>query len=66
MVERLLQHKHCAECGKAIQVTEKFCSDECKKKRETFVQKKKRQLLMLYFGSFIVFVVVVIISFGLI
>lgn len=61
VVERIPQHRHCAECGKAMVGTEKYCSDECKAKRENLIRKKKRQLLMLYFGSFIAFAVVIVI-----
>jgi predicted nucleic acid-binding Zn ribbon protein len=64
VVERIPQHRHCAECGKAIVGTEKYCSDECRKKRETLIKKRKRQLLMLYFGSFIVFVVLIVLWLG--
>jgi predicted nucleic acid-binding Zn ribbon protein len=39
---------------------EKYCSDECKAKRENLIRKKKRQLLMLYFGSFIAFAVLIV------
>jgi len=40
--------------------TEKYCSDECRAKRENLIRKKKRQLLMLYFGSFIAFAVLIV------
>jgi predicted nucleic acid-binding Zn ribbon protein len=44
--------------------TEKYCSDECRAKREDLIRKKKRQLLMLYFGSFIAFAVLIILWLG--
>jgi len=44
--------------------TEKYCSDECRAKRENLIRKKKRQLLMLYFGSFIAFAVLIILWLG--
>jgi predicted nucleic acid-binding Zn ribbon protein len=40
--------------------TDKYCSDECRTKRENLIRKKKRQLLMLYFGSFIAFAVLIV------
>lgn len=63
VVERIPQHKHCGECGKAIQADERYCSEECRQRHETKVQGRKRQLLMLYIGSFIIFVIVIILSF---
>ena len=60
MAEKLLQHRHCRECGRAILLTEKYCSEECEKNHKTLVQNKKRQLLLLYFGSFIVFIVIIL------
>ena len=29
MAERLLQHKHCRNCGKAIPAEDNFCDDKC-------------------------------------
>jgi len=63
VVERIPQHRHCNECGKAIVSTEKYCSEECKTKRDTKLKQRKRQLLLLYFGSFIAFVILVMFSF---
>jgi len=63
VVERIPQHKHCGECGKAILADERYCSEECRLRHETKVQGRKRQLLMLYIGSFIIFVIVIILSF---
>jgi len=60
VAEKLLQHRHCRECGKAITPDQKYCSKECEKKHTTLVQKKKRQLLILYFGSFIVFIILIL------
>lgn len=63
VVERIPQHRHCAECGKAIVGPDKYCSEECKQKHTTRVQASKRRLLLLYIGSFIVFVILIILSF---
>jgi len=42
MVEKVLQHKHCQVCGRAIPVDEIFCSLECEKKYNQYVKKQKR------------------------
>ena len=62
VVERLPQHKHCAECGNAILPGEKYCSDECEEKHTTRVQSRKRQLLLLYLGSLAAFVILILLS----
>ena len=48
MVLQVPQHAHCLVCGRAIQVDEKTCSDECKAAFERDQQRKKRTLLLLY------------------
>ncbi len=60
VVERIPQHRHCIECGKAFVSSERYCSDECKEKHKTKMQGKKRQLLLLYFVSFITFAVIIV------
>ena len=40
MAEKLLQHKHCSICGKAVPVDIDFCSDECEEKMQVMVKKK--------------------------
>ncbi len=48
MSEKLLQHKHCQSCGKAMAYKkgEDFCSSECKGQFEGVVKKRK---MVLYF-----------------
>jgi predicted nucleic acid-binding Zn ribbon protein len=48
MAEKLLQHKHCSVCGKAIQLEDEFCSDECKNKYEQYMKKRKQMNLVMY------------------
>jgi len=60
VTEKLLQHRHCKECGKAILLDKRYCSEECEKKHGDLIQKRKKQLLLLYFGSFIVFIIVIL------
>lgn len=30
MPEKLLQHKHCRQCGRAISADDKYCDQSCK------------------------------------
>lgn len=56
MSEKIAQHRHCRQCGKAFVGNEPFCSAECKGTHSTKLQKKKRQLLMLYMISAIILI----------
>ena len=49
MAERLLQHKHCRQCGKAIPSDEKFCGDKCQTEHREMMRKKKNQMLIIMF-----------------
>ena len=42
MTEKILQHKHCQICGRAVPVSEDFCSDECKEKMEAITHEIQR------------------------
>ncbi len=42
MVEKVLQHKHCQVCGRAIPVDEIFCSVECDNKYKGYMKKQRR------------------------
>lgn len=64
MPERLLQHKHCINCGKAVLVTEDFCSDECREGHRMVMSRKRRQLLFMWMGAAAVLVIAVILSLG--
>jgi predicted nucleic acid-binding Zn ribbon protein len=65
MVEKVLQHKHCQVCGRAVPVDEIFCSMECEGRYNQYVKKQRRNnyimlgimvalvgglLIMLYLG----------------
>ncbi len=58
--DKIAQHKHCRECGKAFVGDGKFCSDECGGSNKAVMQKKKKQLMLLYVASFIVLIIAVI------
>jgi len=48
VVEKIVQHKHCQICGKAIPLKEKFCSEECEQKFNEIVKKRKILIYILY------------------
>jgi predicted nucleic acid-binding Zn ribbon protein len=61
MTERLVQHRHCKACGKAVAPDDETCSDECKAKWEA--QKKSRKNTMwLFYLSIAVLLVVLALS----
>jgi predicted nucleic acid-binding Zn ribbon protein len=44
---KLLQHRHCQACAKAIPLSEEFCSEECENEFQDTV-KKRRNWLYIY------------------
>ena len=58
--DKIAQHKHCRECGKAFVGEDRFCSEECSGSSKAVMQKKKKQLMMLYVVSFIVLIIAVV------
>ena len=58
---KILQHKHCQVCGKAIKAKEQMCSDRCKKEWEATV-KRKRWWLMAYGLSAGMLVIVLVLA----
>lgn len=61
MVEKLLQHKHCVVCGKAIPLEEELCSDECRKERDAMLKKKRGYVYIMY-GAIIVMIIFLVLS----
>jgi predicted nucleic acid-binding Zn ribbon protein len=59
MTEKILQHKHCSICSKAIPVDEPFCSDECKEKWDAMMKKRKMMMYIMY-GMIAVFIVLIL------
>lgn len=47
MAEKLLQHKHCRLCSKAILPDLTFCDDDCRNQHREMMRKKRNQLLLL-------------------
>ncbi len=58
---KLLQHKHCQVCSKAIPLSEEFCSEECKVEFEALV-KKRRMYIYIMYGMIIIIIVVMFLS----
>ncbi|MFH1013714.1 MAG: DUF2116 family Zn-ribbon domain-containing protein, partial [Thermoplasmatota archaeon] len=44
----IVQHTHCHICGKAIPVSEMFCSEECKVKYTSMIKKRKILMFAMY------------------
>jgi predicted nucleic acid-binding Zn ribbon protein len=57
MAERLVQHKHCPVCGKAMSVDKETCSDVCAGQREAQLKEKRRTLYLFYFSIIILAIV---------
>ncbi|MFP4171163.1 MAG: DUF2116 family Zn-ribbon domain-containing protein [Methanomassiliicoccales archaeon] len=61
MPERIPQHKHCKECGKAFTGEGRYCSTECKNEGDRTMTARKRQLIILYVLTLAILTVAVII-----
>ena len=61
-IERIVQHKHCIQCGKAIPLDEKFCSEKCKMEYEALLKRKKMTLIINYLlmGFFIIILILML------
>jgi predicted nucleic acid-binding Zn ribbon protein len=57
LVERVPQHRHCANCDRAIPYKDKFCNDDCETQYKNKMQGKKRQLVYFYIAMVAVFVI---------
>ena len=58
---KLLQHRHCQVCSKAIPLSEEFCSEECNLEFDKMV-KKRKNFLYLFYAMIVVFIIVMILS----
>jgi predicted nucleic acid-binding Zn ribbon protein len=65
MAEKVGQHTHCQICGKAIPLSETFCSEECKQKYQAMVKKRKTLVYIMYALIFIILVMFLINSLSL-
>jgi len=61
MADKIPQHVHCNMCWKAIPVSEKFCSDECRQKHQK-IMKSKKLIWYAFMGIMVAFFVLFVIS----
>ncbi len=61
-IERIPQHRHCENCGKAFVGEGKFCSDRCKETAGDEVKSKLRKLMLIWVGLVAVVVICVVMS----
>lgn len=47
MTDKLLQHKHCRYCERAINLKDEYCSEECRTQHQSYLKKKRNQLYIL-------------------
>ena len=59
---KLLQHRHCQVCSKAVPFKEEFCSEECKVEFEALIKKRKSYIYIIY-GTMAVLLIIMILSF---
>jgi len=45
---KLLQHRHCQVCSKAIPISEEFCSEECETEFQGMIKKRKSYIYIIY------------------
>ncbi|MDP6154819.1 MAG: DUF2116 family Zn-ribbon domain-containing protein [Candidatus Thermoplasmatota archaeon] len=59
---RIIQHKHCIVCFKAIGLGRDYCTDECKEIHVAKIKRQKRMMYIMYGVLAVVFVLVVLTS----
>jgi len=60
MTTKIPQHKHCILCGRAVQVDEDYCGDECKNLYDQRMAKRKQTLYFYMAAAFIIILFVLI------
>jgi len=61
--ERIPQHRHCRNCGKAFVGDGEFCGDECKNYTGTDAKKKLRKLMLIWLAIVGVTMVIAVVYF---
>lgn len=56
MTDKLVQHKHCPICSKAMSVGKETCSDECADEWER-KQKSRRNTLLWFYGGMLILII---------
>lgn len=64
MAEKILQHKHCPICGRAILTEEEYCGDKCKNDFESMIRKRKILMYLMYGAIFLFVMIMVVSAFG--
>ena len=50
-VERIPQHRHCLNCGRAYTGDGKYCGKECEESKTAEIKKKKNVLLIIWLAA---------------
>lgn len=61
MAERLVQHRHCKSCGKAISADDETCGGECATRWKD-QQRSRKQTLYLFYGAIAFMLVVMLLG----
>jgi len=63
---RIVDHRHCRVCGKAIPPNQEFCSENCRKTYEGLQRREKRMrnMLLLVYALIFIFIFLLIASRG--
>lgn len=65
MAEKLVQHRHCQKCLKAIPLGEEYCNDECKDQWNLMIKANRRKNIMtMIWMAISVFVLVFILAYS--
>jgi len=61
--EKILQHKHCIICFKAIPLDKDYCSETCELTHQVKIKKQKKLMYVMYGALALVFIAVVVTNF---
>lgn len=57
---KIVDHRHCIICGRAIPYDEQFCSPDCREKYEISREREKKSRMMLILVYIVLIVVMVL------
>lgn len=65
MAEKMVQHRHCRVCEKAIPSGEEYCNEECESKWNQMIKanKKKFWITILWMVLFVIFAMIMMSAF---
>lgn len=58
---KVLPHKHCVVCGKAVEPDKSYCSDKCEDQLKKD-QKRQRMFFLMLFGILIIMILFSLLS----